>query len=287
MLIAAKSSPIKLLRLSHPWSKKFESITRDLPGLFSPTNSLYGTQALAGHWLWITDQWSRNYFHWITDALPRIFALRDAGFEDQIVVPETVAARAFVPTTMGVLGEQFTVLRKHQLHRIEHLTLIGALNPTGHPEEKRMTNLRERLRDSLMIRQTPKKRIWISRQFARRRRIRHEASLFPVLKSFGFEIVYPESLTTVEQLRLFGQAEVVAGPHGAGLTNCIMLQPGAQLIEIQRGPREKNLCFQRLSESLGVLHTAVPGKVNGPWNDFSDITLNADQLRSSLTRALE
>ena len=53
-----------------------------------------------------------------------------------------------------------------------------------------------------------------------------------MLAGFGFEAVRCESLTFAEQVRLFGSAEAVVGPHGAGLANLTFCPPGTKVIEL-------------------------------------------------------
>ena len=51
------------------------------------------------------------------------------------------------------------------------------------------------------------------------------------LESIGYEVVYLEDMTVLEQISLFAQADVIA-LHGAALTNIIYARKDAVIIEI-------------------------------------------------------
>ncbi len=75
------------------------------------------------------------------------------------------------------------------------------------------------------------KRIYISRAKDKRRLLNEEA-LWPLWEERGFELVFCQDLTTRDKVRLFAEAEVVAGPHGSGFINCIFSPLGTKLIEL-------------------------------------------------------
>ncbi len=61
--------------------------------------------------------------------------------------------------------------------------------------------------------------------------MKNETQLREVLKEFGFEILSDISRTVDRQIRLFAEAQVVVGPHGAGFTNLLWCQPGTKVME--------------------------------------------------------
>jgi capsular polysaccharide biosynthesis protein len=60
-------------------------------------------------------------------------------------------------------------------------------------------------------------RIYISRRFATKRRMRNEEAIEALFAKHRFKIVHPEQLSVPEQIRLFAGAEWVAGSVGSGL----------------------------------------------------------------------
>ncbi|WP_237157206.1 glycosyltransferase family 61 protein [Planktothrix agardhii] len=76
------------------------------------------------------------------------------------------------------------------------------------------------------------KRIYITRNAAKSRRILNEDELLRVLQPWGFHSIELESMSVIEQAALFSQAEIIIAPHGSGLTNLIFCQPNTKVIEL-------------------------------------------------------
>jgi capsular polysaccharide biosynthesis protein len=82
--------------------------------------------------------------------------------------------------------------------------------------------LRQRIFSSLNLKENePSRRIYISRQKAKGRRVRNEAAVVEMLQGWGFEWVTLEEMPFEEQVKLFHSAEIVVGPHGAGFSNLL------------------------------------------------------------------
>jgi capsular polysaccharide biosynthesis protein len=77
-----------------------------------------------------------------------------------------------------------------------------------------------------------RERVYISRTHAPSRKVENEDSLLPLLGKYGFTVVHSENLSVREQIAAFANAEMVVGPHGAGLANCVLCPPHASVLEI-------------------------------------------------------
>lgn len=70
-------------------------------------------------------------------------------------------------------------------------------------------------------------RIYVSRRDASKMRgIVNEDAVCALMERFGFEIVTPGEMTVEEQMVAFRDAEIIVGPHGAGLTNLVYCRSG-------------------------------------------------------------
>ena len=91
------------------------------------------------------------------------------------------------------------------------------------------------------------------------------------LVSHGFESIYLEGMSVTDQIVLFQNAEFIASPHGAGLSNLVFCEPGTKVIEFM--PRlEMRPFFWLISEKLGLVHgmlfsTPPRPKISGPRDD--------------------
>jgi hypothetical protein len=93
------------------------------------------------------------------------------------------------------------------------------------------------------------RRLLVSRRDATKRRVANEDALFTALAAFGFEVIVPGALTFAEQVATFSSAEIVVGPHGAGLANALFMPPGSAMLELHHVNFGRPW-YRRLAETL-------------------------------------
>lgn len=122
------------------------------------------------------------------------------------------------------------------------------------------------------------KRIYISRRLARMRRVANEAAIMRILKPEGFELYELESLSFADQFRLFSTAEVIVGPHGAGMTNIMAAPPGCKVIEFFPG----TVChhYRWLARACDHEYGCVAGE--GRDRNVVEFTVDLEKLQSLL-----
>ena len=125
------------------------------------------------------------------------------------------------------------------------------------------------------------RRLYISRAGTGRRRVTNEAEVVKYLGRFGFQPVQLESFTLREQARLFSTAEVIAGPHGAGLSNLAFCRPGTRVLEFF-GARYVNVCYWALSNQMNLDYYYAIGS---PRLRHDDMYLDVEKLSSLLEHA--
>ncbi len=80
------------------------------------------------------------------------------------------------------------------------------------------------------------KRIYVSRNDARLRRVLNEKRFVPKLEALGFERAVLADLPIARQVALFRDADVIVAPHGAGLAHIAWCKPGTKVIEFFPSP---------------------------------------------------
>ena len=78
------------------------------------------------------------------------------------------------------------------------------------------------------------KRIFISRKNASARRRFNEDAVIQLFSEFGFEVVFPETLSVADQISLFNQAEWIVGGSGAAFANLLYCRPHSKVIMFLR-----------------------------------------------------
>ena len=91
------------------------------------------------------------------------------------------------------------------------------------------------------LREQTARKIFVSRKNSHTLRINNENKIISLFEAVGFEIVYTESLSYMEQIELFSTAKCIVGATGAALTNILYCQPGTIIGCII--PQEYDFCI--------------------------------------------
>ncbi|OLZ40167.1 capsular biosynthesis protein [Natrinema saccharevitans] len=191
-----------------------------------------------------------NYYHWIVETVPKIRYIR--AFEDAtgervtLLIPQD--APPFVDETLELL--------EWPKWRIEYATKpaydVSRLVVPSFPE--RRAEDFAWLRGEILDRApetTPESgdNVYVSRANAVERRVVNETEVMDVLSQFGFSCYRLEERSLERNARLFADADVVVGPHGAGLTD-IVFADDCTLVELF-GDKVKQP-YRLLAATLGV-----------------------------------
>jgi capsular polysaccharide biosynthesis protein len=176
---------------------------------------------------------STNYYHFLFDALPRYGIFRECLPDtsvDAVLVPH---ATRYQRQLLAMLDLDAVLLQpaRGRAWRGDRLLVPSTPNNELAAPAWVVDWLRQTFRPRSVGRQD--RRLYITRgDRPNTRRFVREAALWPELERRGFERVDPGTLSVQEQIDLFHGADVIVGPHGAGLTNLVFCQPGARILEL-------------------------------------------------------
>lgn len=226
-----------------------------------------------------------NYYHWLFDVLPRLAILTqlEVGF-DRIYLQRSTA---FQRETLGLIGvDPECLLNCDDLPIIQADRLVVPCHQsTGRKEYPIWVS--EQLRGWFLPsagRPGSSRRIYVSRPVDRGRKIENEEEIVGLLESFGFELVMPERLSFLDQVRAFRDAEVVVAAHGAGLANIVFCRPGAKIIELF--PPDMKYTYYKISRTVDLYYYFIkaPGEQN-PVMLRRDYRIPLESLRQTLKLA--
>ncbi len=103
------------------------------------------------------------------------------------------------------------------------------------------------------------RRIFVGRSEKLRSMVNQE-ELHALFAKHGFELVHPEKLSFREQVRLFNEAECVAGAHGSVFINVLFCKPGAKVINLVQSHGANFASWAYAVETLGHRHLYVAGE---------------------------
>jgi hypothetical protein len=244
-----------------------------------------------------------QYFHWLIDALPRIWALQGAphakgrrwyvGPADQPfhlpslalfdIGPEDCIAPQGPVTTFADMT--YAAFLFEEPLRVRPSYSDGRHYKGWSPEY--LAELRDRAWTRFGITARGGRRLYLSRRTAGHRRILNEDAVSAVLDRFGFEACDPSALSFEDQCRLFAQADVVAGAHGAGLTNIVWSPPGATVMEFMPETIQ-DPGYRFISDMVGHAHHVLlcPEFEHPLGPAYADIKVDCPALETLLRRSL-
>jgi hypothetical protein len=197
----------------------------------------------------LTNQWARNHFHWLLDTLPRAALLPlDEMREEPVIVPAGLSLDQVASLELVGINRSRLLPFDGDHLQVSELVFPSLVGGTGNPPRWALEWLRERLVPSP---RSNGRRLYVSRADAAWRRVANEVELVAALERHGFELILPGAMPLLEQLRAFAEAEVILGPHGAGLVNLLGARPGACVIELF-DERYVNGCYYALADALDL-----------------------------------
>jgi Glycosyltransferase 61 len=101
---------------------------------------------------------------------------------------------------------------------------------------------------------TPK-RIYVARTDSATRRMINEEEVQTLMRAHGFACVVLSDMTIGEQINLFRGADIIVGPHGAGLTNLVFCRPGTAVLELFMSSY-LNMCMARIAQTRQLNYRA-------------------------------
>ncbi|MFC7058800.1 glycosyltransferase family 61 protein [Halovenus salina] len=236
--------------------------------------------------------WVDGYFHWIAETITRLEGVKE--YEERTnSSPKLILGpnlNDFQRETLNLLGYSDNDLIQWtsaygKVKKLVIPTLRREINPKI-PSPFAYHWIREQLRNKCMEHVNTSKfsnRVYISRDDAEERRVVNESEVMKTLNGYGFEKYILSNMCVAEIIALFAQADVIVGPHGAGLTDIIYTEDVA-VIEFHPEDRLNGVYFmitEQLNGWYGYLLCASKSKKT------NDIVVNVDELEEVLIAAID
>ena len=202
--------------------------------------------------IWFTDNWSKGYFHWMMDALPRLIEVENNGHISTIYLPSFLNDNEYVDASLKRLGYQnIKYMIPDQLYLLRKMVFQTHIATTGNYKEENLQKLKKRFTNSSYTqKEFTHNGLYISRKKAQRRRILNEDEIYPILKKYKIAIVFFEDLSWHQQVELCINTHFIIGLHGAGLTNMLFMPSGSKILEFRKVDDNHNNCYFSLANAL-------------------------------------
>jgi tetratricopeptide (TPR) repeat protein len=209
----------------------------------------------------------RNYYHWMVLTLARIQALLSRGIlkTRKLLLPRELTG--WMLSSLHDIGLDETRVRWYSAEDDLRLTDAVIASPSEFASATMVEGLRRQLTTAAGLdpdAEEPGDRlIYLARRGETRRPMVEAEQVIDIAEALGFEIVAAESLSLLDQVRLFSSARGIAGPPGAAFTNLMWARPGCRVLTIFKqdinGPTFFDLSFLRGQQHRWLQARSIAG----------------------------
>lgn len=244
---------------------------------------------LSGSYYTIASPYFDNYYHWVIEVLPRLFAYDSVSADKpRLIVNADLRSWQLESLALAGFKKEELVTLKNEYLQLEDLYLpshIG-INPIT------LEWLRQKFARDTQSESTST-RVYITRRRAARRRLLNESELETILQKHGFIMAAMEDLSFAEQVQLFARAEAIVSIHGAGLTNMVFAPAGCRIMEIV-DPMHIGAMYYMLAETLQHKYWSCVGQSaadnslqHGGAHGHDDVTVSVELFGETLAQMLD
>jgi capsular polysaccharide biosynthesis protein len=216
-------------------------------------------------YLIVSDAWSVGHYHWITEVLTRLILIKQDLGSYTLLLPDVDYVRSIGIATLNVIGlkpKSIIFIKHQQLYFAKTLYLISQVALTGYINDGIMQNLKSEIDHSIFKNTSinPNKKIYVSREKAKIRKVLNESEVKELFVSKGYDIITFEGLLLEEQIKICRQTRTMASIHGAGLTNMVFMPEGSNILEFRRSKKFVNQCYWHLADALNHQYYYIFGE---------------------------
>ena len=178
-----------------------------------------------------------NYYHWLVEILPRLRMVEeDERLRDlPLIMPKNKLAK-YVYDSLKITGYFDKVnFLDDGVYQFEKLHIPTLFSPPCRPSPLAIEWLRNHFLTETITK--GKRRIYVSRRDSAERYVSNEVEVEELLSEFGFETICPGNYSLEEQVKIFQEAEMIIGSHGAAFANLAFTPSESVFIELFRKSR--------------------------------------------------
>lgn len=251
---------------------------------------------IAGRAIHFCDDHAPNYFHWLTECLPRMWVIDQ--FPEYGAVPLLVDEKlppSLIESLHMIKGKREIIrIGKHVFCEVEELIYPSVLSVVhdnyGVPKSMEDVLISpegvEYVRNAFLKRdQRGNRKLFIARRSPGYRDLLNSEEIEQVLVDDGFEIVFPEKLSFQNQVKIFSQASIIISQTGAGLTNLIFAPRGCKVFALTTKAVHNYYAFNMLADACQVELKYILGEPVAESNQYQvheDFVIPIDLVRNAI-----
>lgn len=234
--------------------------------------------------IWIIDEWSYNYFHFMTDALSRLAGSGILSGKYPVLLPQRYKNLDYVKESIRRMGFEIYFFAPGINLKVGRLVLPSHTAISGDYHKDIVPILRERILSDIQIQPAPWRKVYISRKKANKRQVENKDDVEALVLQYGFEIHYFEDYDWKKQLKIMSETKCLISMHGAGLTNMLFMPFGGCVLEFRRKGDDEFNCYFSLASAMKHRYfyqlSEVPG--DSALIDIAELKKNVEEMSCEL-----
>jgi capsular polysaccharide biosynthesis protein len=220
-------------------------------------NFLLRTNTKRQNVLWITDDWSNNYFHWFCLALPILVTYPEYLRSSILLLPDKLRDLDYVLSSLKIFGiENFEFINKNEVVICDKLILPKFYTKFGLFNKPVIQKIRQKFVDSAAGSNETEsesfERIYITRRKAVQRKLLNDEEIIAILEDYDFKVICAEDYSLEEKISFFKSSKYLISIHGAGLTNMLFMPKGSSVWEFRKNDKKVNNCYDYMANALDL-----------------------------------
>jgi capsular polysaccharide biosynthesis protein len=203
-----------------------------------------------------TDKKAKNYFHWLTEALPRLYLIEKYLRNRTVLIPFELQNCDYINHSLSLFKDiRIRYIKENEVIHCEKLFVPTQVSHGGgNYNDEVIQKIRKFVRTTFKNHSSHQKfkKIYISRKEAAYRKILNEKDVINLLDEYGFETLYFEKIPWKEQIGIAMNCKYLFSLHGAGLTNMLFMPMNSSVFEFRRKGDNHNNCYFSLASALDL-----------------------------------
>ena len=225
---------------------------------------------------------SHNYYHWLSDVLPRIKLYEPVLDQiDHFCISSNVPAKFLqVLPDLGIPQRKMLFIEEKEKLHFDYLFVASLPGSEGRSPQWSVSYLRDKLIKTHGT-ESPERKLYFKRGDNAGRNVLNEDAIINILQREGFDIIDPGNLNIHEQINLMQHAKIVISPHGAALSNLLFSRENSTIIELFSPDYFRTDCYYNLSSILNLNYWYIVGDKPSGAN-WGDIVINEELLLKTI-----
>ncbi len=231
----------------------------------------------------IINEWTNNYFHWFTEAIPKLICLMDNEKKPLILLPVNYQF-GYQTRSLDMMSFSYKFFSGN-LVICKNIFLPFRLAPSSAQyNPAAMKQMVHKLKTGVNLDFEMGNKIYVTRTKAKKRKIVNEVDVIILMKELDFKVIDFEDYNLDEQISIMHHTQILVSMHGAGLTNMIFCNPHASVLEISLQNQIMDKCYFNLANAMELKYYYQFCESDIDSNDYqnNDLIVDLELLKKTL-----